>query len=131
MPRSSSACDARYGSEEFAEDTARVLAAAGCRVLLLEQPVITPVLAFAVHRLQAAAGVMVTASHNPAADNGYKMYDGEGIQIVPPTDVAVAGRHQRDPASRAATRRWRPVDHPAIERVPVDLHAGGRGRVPM
>ncbi len=115
--------DARYGSEEYAEDTARVLAAAGCRVLLLEQPVITPILAFAVHRLQAAAGVMVTASHNPAADNGYKMYDAEGIQIVPPTDVAVQAAINEilleggDPALASA-------DHPAIEHVPVDLHAG-------
>ena len=115
--------DARYGSEEYAEDTARVLAAAACRVLLLEQPVITPVLAFAVHRLQAAAGVMVTASHNPAADNGYKMYDAEGIQIVPPTDVAVQAAINEvlleggDPALA-------PADHPAIEHVPVDLHAG-------
>lgn len=115
--------DARHGSADYAGDTARVLAAAGCRVLLLDQPVITPVLAFAVHRLQAAAGVMVTASHNPAADNGYKMYDGEGIQIVPPTDVAVQAAIN-EVLIEGGDPPLAPGDHPAIERVPFDLDSG-------
>lgn len=115
--------DARYGSKEYAEDTARVLAAAGCHILLLDQPVITPVLAFAVHRLEAAAGVMVTASHNPAADNGYKMYDAEGIQIVPPTDVAVQAAIN-EILVEGGDPPLAPADHPAIESVPVDLDAG-------
>lgn len=115
--------DARYGSEDYATDTARVLAAAGCRVLLLDHPVITPVLAFAVHRLQAAAGVMVTASHNPAADNGYKMYDAEGIQIVPPTDVGVQAAINEILVEGGDPPLADP-DHPAIDRVPVDLAAG-------
>ena len=119
--------DARYGSEEYADDTAQVLAAAGCQVLLLDQPVITPVLAFAVHRLEAAAGVMVTASHNPAADNGYKMYDGEGIQIVPPTDVAVQAAIN-EILVEGGDPPLAPPDHPAIESVPVELRGrGGRG----
>ncbi|MFA9565700.1 MAG: phospho-sugar mutase, partial [Acidimicrobiales bacterium] len=117
------AYDARYGSEEYATDTAQVLAAAGCQVLLLDRPVITPVLAFAVHRLEAAAGVMVTASHNPAADNGYKMYDGEGIQIVPPTDVAVQAAIN-EVLVEGGDPPLAPPDHPAIEQVPVDLESG-------
>ncbi|MCB0976077.1 MAG: phospho-sugar mutase [Acidimicrobiales bacterium] len=82
--------DARRGSRAFAEATAEVLAAAGIRALVLPGPLPTPVLAFVVRHLGTAAGVMVTASHNPARDNGYKVYDGSGRQIVAPTDAAIA-----------------------------------------
>jgi phosphomannomutase len=82
--------DHRHLSDVFARDTAGVLAAAGIPVRLASRPWPTPVTAYAVRDLGAAAGVMVTASHNPAADNGYKVYDGTGSQIVPPIDAEIS-----------------------------------------
>ena len=82
--------DARRKSDLFVLDTARVFAALGVPVRLFDEVVPTPVLAWSITGLDASAGVMVTASHNPPADNGYKVYLDSGAQIVPPHDEAIS-----------------------------------------
>ena len=92
--------DARHSSQSFAERSAAIMTAAGCRVRLLERFGPTPLVAFGVRHLDADAGIVVTASHNPPADNGYKVYlggrasapEGRGVQIVAPSDARIAAR---------------------------------------
>lgn len=96
--------DARHGSDRFARDAAEVLAGLGHRVVLAVESLPTPVLAFAGRTLAAAATLVVTASHNPSADNGVKVYWGDGAQIVPPIDDAIGS---------AMARRLSAIDDPA------------------
>jgi len=110
--------DGRYSSRGFAEEAAAVLAGLAVPVHLFPDPVPTPLLSFSVPHLGAAAGVMVTASHNPPKDNGYKVYLASGAQIVPPVDAAIAARFAAAPRADAIAR-------PA----PADTAAGGWRRL--
>ncbi|HXY40341.1 MAG TPA: phospho-sugar mutase, partial [Vicinamibacteria bacterium] len=130
--------DGRYSSRQFAEDTAAVLAGLGIPVHLFPDPVPTPLLSFATPQLGAAAGVMVTASHNPPADNGYKVYLASGAQIVPPVDTAIAASIARAPrlptiarqapadAAGAGLRRLIDVEGAPLEAAYLDGLAKGR-----
>lgn len=96
--------DGRYSSRQFAEDTAAVLAGLGIPAHVFPDPVPTPLCSFVVPALGAAAGVMITASHNPPADNGYKVYRETGGQILPPVDGEIAARIAAAPAVSSLTR---------------------------
>ncbi|WP_257477198.1 phospho-sugar mutase [Acidipropionibacterium jensenii] len=87
--------DARHNSDVFARDTAAIMAGAGFHALLAASPIPTPVTAFGIGHFGAIAAVMVTASHNPPADNGYKVYLGDGSQIIPPTDTEISAEIAR------------------------------------
>lgn len=82
--------DARKNSDVFAKDSAEILSGLGVRAYLFDSLVATPIVAFAVRELGCSAGIMVTASHNPPADNGYKVFDHTGSQIIPPMDALIA-----------------------------------------
>lgn len=108
--------DARYNSQLFAQVTAQILSGIGIHPLLFPQTVPTPVLAFAIKHLGADAGVMVTASHNPPQDNGYKVYLGNGSQIIPPADTQIA-RYIAEATDQGPVRElphgdtWTTLDH--------------------
>ena len=93
--------DARHGSESFNHEVVSVLLGAGVKVYEMPGPLPTPLVAYCVKELGAAAGIMVTASHNPPQDNGYKLYSSDGSQIIPPNDEIVE-RH----ANEATTPSW-------------------------
>jgi phosphomannomutase len=96
--------DARWMSREFCDDIASVLSAIGLRVVLFPRPVPTPLVGFALRRLGAAAGVVVTASHNPRDYSGCKVYWENGAQIVPPIDARIAALIDQAPPARHVPR---------------------------
>ncbi len=102
--------DARHNSDVFARDTAEVMAGAGIRALVMPRPLPTPLLAYAIRDLGCIAGVMVTASHNPPQDNGYKVYLGDGSQIVPPADAEIAARIAAVGALADVPREGAPIE---------------------
>jgi phosphomannomutase len=109
--------DARHKSDEFARDTAEVMAGAGLDALVLPRPLPTPLLAFAIRQLGCIAGVMVTASHNPPRDNGYKVYLGDGSQIVPPADREISDEIARVEQASGVPRsdRWAWLDDDVVD----------------
>ena len=118
--------DARYGSEDFTRDTAEIMQGAGFDVFVLPRPLPTPVLAFAVRDLKCDVGIMVTASHNPPQDNGYKVYLGgtvggvryDGSQIIAPADEEISHEIAQVPPLPTLKRSqgWKVLDEEIIEK---------------
>ena len=118
--------DARYGSEDFTEESAEIFSGAGFEVFVLPRPLPTPVLAFATHDLKCDVGVMVTASHNPPLDNGYKVYIGptaDGIdyaasQIINPTDGFIAKdiAAVKSLAQQPRGKKWTVLDDAVLDK---------------
>jgi phosphomannomutase len=118
--------DARYGSEDYTFETAEIMSGAGMKVFVLPRPLPTPVLAFATNELGCDVGIMVTASHNPPQDNGYKVYLGgtvdgieyRGSQIVSPTDVSIAQKIDAITSlkSQPRGREWTVLSEEIIEK---------------
>lgn len=110
--------DARHRSDDFAHDIAEVLTALGLSAMVLPRALPTPVLAFAIRWLGCAAGVMVTASHNPPQDNGMKVYLGDGSQIVAPVDAEISeaiARHAAGLELPAVDAEWVTLDDEVVQ----------------
>lgn len=118
--------DARHGSEDFTFETAEIMSGAGMKVYVLPRPLPTPVLAFATNELKCDVGIMVTASHNPPQDNGYKVYLGgtvdglhyRGSQIISPTDESIAKKINEitSLASQPRGKDWVVLDEEIINK---------------
>ncbi|MBM7790813.1 phospho-sugar mutase [Tenggerimyces flavus] len=123
--------DARHNSHTFATDTAAVLAGAGLEPLVLSRSLPTPLLAYGIRQLGCVAGVMVTASHNPPQDNGYKVYLGDGSQIVPPADSDISAEIAAvgPLASVPLGSEWETIDDSLVasylDRIASTVSAGG------
>ena len=110
--------DARTNSDVFAHDTCAVVVGMGGQASVLPHPLPTPVLAYAIRHLGADAGVMVTASHNPPEDNGYKVYVGDGSQIVPPVDALIAAEIDAVPSVASVSMAddgWHTLDDSVLD----------------
>ena len=115
--------DARHGSDEFAQDSAEIFTGAGIKTYVLTRALPTPVLAFAVNKLKVDVGIMVTASHNPAADNGYKVYLGNtldgvkyrGSQIIAPVDLAISNEIAKADLSPIRSQAFEIVNESVID----------------
>ncbi len=103
--------DARWKSDEFARDSAEILAGQGFEVLLTAETTATPLVAFGTRHFECVAGIVVTASHNPPQDNGYKVYLGDGSQIIPPTDGEIAAHIQNFPPEKLKDVKRSPNYH--------------------
>jgi phosphomannomutase len=118
--------DARHGSEVFERISAEIFSGAGLNVSVLPRPLPTPVLAFAVNELGADVGIMVTASHNPGSDNGYKVYLGgevdgvtyRGSQIISPADKQISAHIKSIKSLKEVTRSssWQILDEDIVEK---------------
>ncbi|MFZ4843503.1 phospho-sugar mutase [Mycetocola saprophilus] len=117
--------DGRKNSDVFARDSAELLSGVGIRVTLLPRPLPTPVLAFAVRQLGTSAGIMVTASHNPPADNGYKVYLGDedaGSQIVAPVDAEIATQILRIATDESVLDLPRSLEYAIADEAVIDAY---------
>lgn len=124
--------DARINSDVYARDTAELMQAAGVRATLLPRALPTPVTAFAVRHLDASAGVMVTASHNPKWDNGYKVYLGgadNGSQIVPPADAEIAAAIEAVATASKVTELPRDTGYTVADESLVDAYVAATAKV--
>jgi phosphomannomutase len=116
--------DARHGSLEFAQESAEIFSGAGLDVYMLPRELPTPVLAFAVNELQMDCGIMVTASHNPAIDNGYKVYLGgtidgveyRGSQIIAPIDIDISSRISAVKLPSPRGKTWEVIGEDLVEK---------------
>ena len=113
--------DARPSSASFQKDTIGVLAAAGFRVRYFEDPTPTPLVAYAGLSMDACASIVITASHNPPADNGYKVYAANGAQIVPPMDSDIAEQIASAGPANEVPRAANPYADPSVEALGSDL----------